>query len=91
MTPKQCRDARELLGWTDRDLAKHAGIQVTTVRYVEGPHGRPKVGTIAIIRATLEAAGVEFVSEASEGAGVSLRNKPHDSRAVHGSPANHSP
>lgn len=91
MTPKQCRDARELLGWTEMDLAKHAGIQVTTVRYVEGPHGRPKDRTLAIIRANLEAAGVEFVSEPNECACVSLRNKPHDTRAVHGGSAGHQP
>lgn len=91
MTPKQCREARELLGWTTADLAKHAGIQVTTVRYVEGPHGRPKARTIATIRATLEAAGVEFIDEPSESAGVSLRSTPHDARAVHGRPASHQP
>lgn len=62
MTPAQCRQARELLGWTDAQLAERAGIKLGTVRYMEMGHGRPHARTLAVIRAALEGAGVEFTN-----------------------------
>ena len=31
MTPKQVRAARALLGWSEADLAKEAGLGITTI------------------------------------------------------------
>ncbi|TPG49306.1 transcriptional regulator [Roseomonas nepalensis] len=73
MTPEQCREARALLGWTEVQLANHAGIKVETVRYVEAGNGRPKALTLAIIRTCLEAAGVEFILASGDSAGVQMR------------------
>ena len=76
MTPDQCRQARELLGWTEVQLANRAGIKPTTVRYVEGPHGRPKPRSLFAIRIAIEAAGVEFIIENGGEVKVRLRGKP---------------
>ena len=73
MTPNQCREARALLGLTEVQLAKQAGIKTETVRYVEAGNGRPKALTLATIRTSLEAAGVEFISENRGAAGVRMR------------------
>ncbi|WP_426958328.1 helix-turn-helix domain-containing protein [Muricoccus radiodurans] len=61
MTPEQCRTARELLGWNDRDLATAAGCGAETVRVVESGASRPRAPTLARLRAAFEAAGIEFM------------------------------
>lgn len=72
MTPEQCRQARELLGWTQAQLARAASCGSDTVKYIEAGNGRPRAPTLAAIRAALEAAGVEFVVETEDGAGVRI-------------------
>lgn len=61
MTPSQCRAARDLLDWSDADLARAAGVSVITVRKFEGSKvamaGRTSVG---LMRRALEGAGVRF-------------------------------
>jgi transcriptional regulator with XRE-family HTH domain len=72
MTPKQCQQARELLGWAHRDLAERAFCTPHTARrFEEGSAAR--VGTIRALRFALEGAGVEFIAENGGGAGVRLR------------------
>ncbi|PZU85058.1 MAG: transcriptional regulator [Shinella sp.] len=64
--------ARTAVGWGVRDLAKVAGVSVDTVsRFERGEDLLPR--TLAALQSALEAAGVIFVPENGEGAGVRLR------------------
>jgi DNA-binding XRE family transcriptional regulator len=64
MTPEQCRQARRLLGWTQQQLAKSVGVDATSVGIFERigylPQPALRADRLANIRATLEAAGIEF-------------------------------
>jgi transcriptional regulator with XRE-family HTH domain len=61
ITASQCRAARALLSWTQEELAARAGVGVVTVRQFEQMHAEPRRATLAVIKTTLEAAGVEFL------------------------------
>lgn len=69
MTPAQSKAARQLLGWTSRDLAREAGVSPTTVLSFE--RGAPSVRdrTIREIKEALIAAGIEFRGEPGPGEG----------------------
>lgn len=73
MTPAQCRAARALLDWSQQQLAQAAQVGVVTVRQFEGGASEPRRATLTVLRSTLEAAGVIFVPENGEGAGVRLK------------------
>lgn len=72
MNATQCKMARAALGLGVRDLASLADVaQATVSRLERGEDLKP--GTVAAIRAALECAGVEFISENGGGAGVRLK------------------
>lgn len=78
MTPDQVRAARDLLGWSRRQLGAHSGTSVHVVKVLEqdgraiSVHRRmEQVAAEATIRATLEAAGIEFTD--GDTPGVRLR------------------
>lgn len=73
MTPGQCRAARALVGMEQSELADASGIARATVIDFEKGQRLPRAGTVAALRAALEAAGVIFVAENGEGPGVRLR------------------
>lgn len=74
MKPFQCRMARAALAWSTQDLAREAGVGVNTVnRFEAGQDAR--VSSMEKMRATLEAAGVQFISENGGGAGVRMRDR----------------
>jgi transcriptional regulator with XRE-family HTH domain len=73
ITPGQCQEARELLGWTRAELVRSAGVSVTTVFSFEHGISRQTDWVKAVIRTALEQAGVEFIAENGGGAGVRLR------------------
>lgn len=66
----QLRAARGLLGWTQHDLAKEAGVSMPTIRNFEIGKSHPQPATMTVIRQTLERRGVEFTED---GLGVRLR------------------
>lgn len=70
----QLRAARAILGLSQPDVAKAAGVSTMTVKRAEGS-GKPAASaeTMQSIRTALEAAGVEFIEESGGGAGVRLR------------------
>ncbi|HXB77010.1 MAG TPA: helix-turn-helix transcriptional regulator [Bradyrhizobium sp.] len=73
---EQLRAARSLLGWSQTELAKRAGLSLPTVKRVEREDGDgPNVSEEARnkLRVTLEKAGVVFIAENGGGAGVRLR------------------
>jgi transcriptional regulator with XRE-family HTH domain len=75
LTSSQCRAARGLLDWNQQELADRAGVSVVTVRQLEGEVTAPRRSTIAVVRAALEKAGVEFIDENGGGPGVRLRKR----------------
>jgi transcriptional regulator with XRE-family HTH domain len=64
--------ARVALGLGVRELAELANVSPDTIARLERGEVL-KDRTVAAIRATLEAAGVEFIPENGGGAGVRLR------------------
>ena len=67
-SPAQCRAARALLKWTQRDLAEHAQVARKTVADFEAGVRRLHLRTRVGITSALQAAGVEFTwSDAGEG------------------------
>jgi transcriptional regulator with XRE-family HTH domain len=81
MIPMQCRLGRTALEWGVRDLARHAKVSPNTVARLERGETMQEE-TIAKLRATLEAAGVEFIDQNGGGAGVRLvRPRPPKAKA----------
>jgi transcriptional regulator with XRE-family HTH domain len=76
--------ARALLGWSQSDLARESGVSEATVKRLEAAEGEigGRTGTGEKLRNTLEAAGVEFIPENGEGAGVRLRTRSHGGAPV---------
>jgi transcriptional regulator with XRE-family HTH domain len=72
-TGAQIRAARALLGISARELARRARVSPRTVTSAEGVDGAPpvQVRSLELIRAALEAAGVEFTR--NNGVGVRRR------------------
>jgi len=69
--------ARAALELGVRELAALAKVSPTTISKLEaGEELKPR--TVDAIRAALENAGVVFVEENGEGAGVRLRKKAHE-------------
>ena len=71
MTPAQCRAARAMLKWNQDDLASAAQVSGVTVRNFENEKSSLQRASLAVIRAALEAAGVEFTN--GDQPGVRLR------------------
>jgi len=62
-----------MLGMTQAELAKLAGLSTTGLNNIEKGGADPKASTLKAIRAALESAGVEFIAENGGGAGVRLK------------------
>lgn len=75
MTSAQLRAARALLNWTVRDLSEKSGVHRNTITNLEAERAA-NTSTIMMVKRTLEDAGVIFVAENGEGAGVRLRKTP---------------
>ena len=73
LTGAQIRMARAALKLGVRELAGVAKVSPNTVTRIEADLPA-NASTLAAIRTALEAAGVIFVAENGEGAGVRLRN-----------------
>ena len=73
ITPDLCKAARALARLTQRELSAKAKIGDQTLADFERGARDPLPETLAKIRATLERAGVVFISENGGGAGVRLR------------------
>lgn len=61
MLPYQCRAARALLNWTQTDLAKKAGVAVSTVADFERQSRQPINNNVRAMQRALEEAGVHWV------------------------------
>jgi transcriptional regulator with XRE-family HTH domain len=65
MSPEQCRAARAWLDWTQQELARRAGVGLSTVRDFEKGERTPIPNNLAAIRRVIEEAGVRLTFEAS--------------------------
>lgn len=77
LTSDQIRAARALVRWSAEELAKRAGVGISTVQRMEKADGVPSsVGpNLQAIQRAFEAAGVIFIAENGEGPGVRLRKR----------------
>jgi transcriptional regulator with XRE-family HTH domain len=76
VTAEQLRAARGLLGWSQSELAAHAGLSLPTVKRLEGGFG-PRVSDDARtkLQMAIEAAGIKFIEENGGGLGVRFRKR----------------
>ena len=74
ITPAQCRAARGLLKWSQKDLARESEVSDVTIRNFELEKTVPLKGTVIVLKLTLEAAGVEFIPANGGGDGVRLKH-----------------
>jgi transcriptional regulator with XRE-family HTH domain len=76
VTVEQLRAARGLLGWSQSELAKRAGLSLPTVKRLEAGFG-PRVSNEARgkMQQAIEDAGIEFIDENGGGAGVRFKTK----------------
>lgn len=75
-TPRQILAARVALRWSQQDLAKTAGVGISSVRRLEGMTTNEVVSeglrpsTVQKIVEALEAAGVDFLQESDDRIGI---------------------
>lgn len=74
LTAAQLRMARAALGWSVRDLAEKAQVNVNTVSRIENG-ADALVGTMTKLRTTLEEAGVVFIPGNGHEPGVALKKQ----------------
>jgi len=72
ITPEQCRAARALLDWTQRDLASRAKLTPLTIREFERSKSRLKDSTAQLLRMVFESEGVVLIDSNGGGPGVRL-------------------
>jgi transcriptional regulator with XRE-family HTH domain len=74
---RQVKAARELLGWSQDQLAEKAGVSVPTIKRLEAGDGMlgGRAETVNKIRTALENGGVAFIDENGGGPGVRLRQR----------------
>jgi predicted transcriptional regulator len=75
VTPSQCRAGRALLEITQTQLAKSAGLGLSTIVDFEKRRRKVSVEAIQSIFQTLADAGIEFIDENGGGPGVRLRKR----------------
>lgn len=67
LTPATCRAARALLGWSQDDLARQAGVGRVTIADFERGKSELMRGNIALITAAFDAAGVDIIPRGQGG------------------------
>ena len=63
ITPKQCKAARELLGWKQSDFQEKSKLGIETIGNFERGIGNQTERTMADIKRTFEEAGIEFIND----------------------------
>jgi predicted transcriptional regulator len=82
ITIRQVKAARALLGWSQSDLARHAGISEPTIARLESADGElgGREKTARKIQTALEGNGIEFIVENGGGPGVRLKKRASKAR-----------
>ena len=70
----QIRSARGALGWSATQLGESAGLSLRTIQTAEADGGQDKIrkSSILAIKATLEAAGIQFIGTPDDGPGIRI-------------------
>jgi ribosome-binding protein aMBF1 (putative translation factor) len=76
LTPLQMKAARELLGWSQMDVANRVGLSEWVIGFYERGERLIRARHLRRMRSIFETAGVEFIAENGGGAGVRLRKAP---------------
>lgn len=61
MNPDQCRAARALLGWSQKELARLTGVSAATIRNFENSQRALMPANAAAIESAFAQAGIEFI------------------------------
>jgi transcriptional regulator with XRE-family HTH domain len=75
MTPIQCRAARTLLEMTQPQLARLAGLGLSTIVDFERTRRQVSEDSVIAMKQALERAGIEFIDEDGGGPGVRLKKR----------------
>jgi transcriptional regulator with XRE-family HTH domain len=76
ITIEQIRAARGLLGWSQSELAKQAGLSLPTIKRLESANAAPVSSDArGRVQRALETGGAEFINENGGGPGVRLRKR----------------
>jgi transcriptional regulator with XRE-family HTH domain len=76
ITIEQIRAARGLLGWSQSELARQAGLSLPTIKRLEsGTAARVSSDARGRVQRAFETGGVEFIDENGGGLGVRLRKR----------------
>lgn len=78
ISPAQVRAARAWLQWSQDALAEKAGVSKDTLNRFERGKSVPYAETLAVIRSTLEAAGIRFQFNGSFPTGIGVDLRPDD-------------
>jgi len=70
LTTDQCRAARALLKWTQKDLSDRTNISQVSIRFFETGKNDMRMNNQRLLRLTFENAGLVFIDENGGGAGV---------------------
>jgi transcriptional regulator with XRE-family HTH domain len=74
MTPEQSRAARGWLGWSQKELAKRAGVALNTVYEFETGRRTPAAYILTAMRAAIEAEGIRLLFE-QDGAAAGIARR----------------
>ncbi|RJT28143.1 XRE family transcriptional regulator [Mesorhizobium waimense] len=69
----QCRAARALLDWSQDELAQNAQVARATIADFERNVRQPMRNNLISMVSSLEAAGMAFIAETEDGAGVGVK------------------
>ena len=77
ITAEQIRGARAMLRWSAKQLAEQAGLSWPTIQRMESAQGVPSglSKNLELVQRALEGAGIIFIDEDDEGAGVRLKKR----------------
>ncbi len=73
----QIRGGRAALGWSASQLGEKAGLSLRTIQTAEAEGGPNKIrkSSILAIKATLEAAGIEFIGTPDDAPGIRIHKR----------------
>ncbi|CAA2157060.1 hypothetical protein MBRA_02478 [Methylobacterium brachiatum] len=76
LKPEQIRGARAMLGLTQAEVAKRAGISTTGLNNIEREASDPKASTLDAIQRVFEAEGIVFTNGGEPGVKLVRKEEP---------------
>jgi len=67
---RQVKAARALLGWSQKDLAAHSGVSLSTLNRLERGEGDPSISSLRLVYKSFEHWGIRFINEPTGELGV---------------------